>query len=44
MARLFAPSEAEPQRVTLWQRMAHSQGTCGRDAGCPLCSAPEPAA
>ena len=36
MARLFAPAEPEPRRVTLWQTMAHRQGTCGGpDAGCP---------
>lgn len=38
--RLWEPPEPAP-RPSLWQRMAHRQGTCGgHDAGCPLCPAP----
>jgi hypothetical protein len=33
--------EPDPQRVTLWQRMAHTQGTCD-PATCPLCLETKP--
>lgn len=33
---LVAVLEPDPPRPTLWQRMAHQQGTC-EPATCPLC-------
>ena len=34
------PLEHGAPRPSLWQRMAHRQGTCGGvKAGCPLCCA-----
>jgi hypothetical protein len=33
---VVAALEPDPPRPTLWQRMAHQQGTC--DSACPLCA------
>lgn len=40
LARLFAPPEPEAPRATLWELMAHRQGTCGGPGTCPLCPPP----
>ena len=35
---LVAVLEPDPRRPTLWQRMAHQEGTC-EPQSCPLCQA-----